>query len=59
MHLSANCSVMAALVIRHGPCAIFDRNFQPFETLAGSIIGQQLSVASWYLWQHLDAAPIE
>jgi DNA-3-methyladenine glycosylase II len=35
---------MAALVQRHGPCTIAELNYTPFETLAGSIIGQQLSV---------------
>jgi len=43
-HLSTHCEVMAGLVVRHGPCTIMDRSYTPFETLAGSIIGQQLSV---------------
>jgi DNA-3-methyladenine glycosylase II len=43
-HLSKNCPVMAELVIRHGPCTLMDSDFKPFETLAASIIGQQLSV---------------
>jgi DNA-3-methyladenine glycosylase II len=43
-HLSQNCAVMAQLVLRHGPCTMMDKQYQPFETLAASIIGQQLSV---------------
>jgi DNA-3-methyladenine glycosylase II len=43
-HLAANCPVMAELVVRYGPCALPDKTYQPFETLAASIIGQQLSV---------------
>jgi DNA-3-methyladenine glycosylase II len=43
-HLSENCPVMAELVVRHGPCTMMERKYQPFETLAASIIGQQLSV---------------
>jgi DNA-3-methyladenine glycosylase II len=43
-HLVDNCAVMAALVERHGRCVLLDRVFDPFRTLAGSIIGQQLSV---------------
>lgn len=42
--LSVNCSVMAGLVARHGRCTLMDTNYQPFETLAASIVGQQLSV---------------
>ena len=34
---------MAKLVSIHGRCQIPDRNFQPFRTLATSIISQQLS----------------
>lgn len=43
-HLSASCPVMAELVVRYGPCPLPDKNYTPFETLAASIIGQQLSV---------------
>lgn len=43
-HLSMACPVMAELVVRHGPCTIAERAYSPFETLAGSIISQQLSV---------------
>jgi DNA-3-methyladenine glycosylase II len=43
-HLSANCPVMAELVARYGPCPLPEKNYTPFETLAASIIGQQLSV---------------
>jgi DNA-3-methyladenine glycosylase II len=35
---------MAELVVRHGPCQIAALDYKPFETLAGSIISQQLSV---------------
>jgi DNA-3-methyladenine glycosylase II len=42
--LSDACPVMAGLVSRHGPCVLSERQFTPFETLAGSIIAQQLSV---------------
>ena len=43
-HLSAKCPVMAALVARYGRCPLPDMIYTPFETLAASIIGQQLSV---------------
>jgi DNA-3-methyladenine glycosylase II len=43
-HLSSVCDVMAGLVVRHGPCLLPTITFRPFETLAGSIISQQLSV---------------
>ncbi|MBL0375121.1 DNA-3-methyladenine glycosylase 2 family protein [Rhizobium sp. KVB221] len=43
-HLTASCAIMAELVARHGRCTLMDRDYQPFETLAASIIGQQLSV---------------
>lgn len=42
-HLSQSCEVMARLVTVHGPCPIADREFLPFQTLAASIISQQLS----------------
>lgn len=42
-HLSASCPVMAELVARHGSCRLAEREISPFESLAGSIIGQQLS----------------
>jgi len=34
---------MAGLVARHGPCRLAKRGGSPFESLAGAIIGQQLS----------------
>jgi DNA-3-methyladenine glycosylase II len=34
---------MARLVLAHGRCPITEREFSPFQTLAGSIISQQLS----------------
>jgi DNA-3-methyladenine glycosylase II len=43
-HLSERCSVMAELVLRYGHCPLQDKTYTPFETLAASIIGQQLSV---------------
>lgn len=42
-HLSQSCEVMARLVIVHGPCPLAGREFLPFQTLATSIISQQLS----------------
>jgi DNA-3-methyladenine glycosylase II len=42
-HLSQSCAVMARLVLAHGRCPIIERDFSPFQTLAGSIISQQLS----------------
>lgn len=42
-HLRESCAVMEQLVVVHGRCGIIDRKSGPFETLAGSIIGQQLS----------------
>lgn len=42
-HLSQSCDVMARLVTVHGPCPIAAREFLPFQTLATSIISQQLS----------------
>lgn len=35
---------MAELVLRYGRCLLQDKTYTPFETLAASIIGQQLSV---------------
>jgi DNA-3-methyladenine glycosylase II len=43
-HLTQSCSVMAGLVSLHGPCSITENDCSPFQILAGSIIGQQLSV---------------
>ncbi|MGS7922252.1 hypothetical protein, partial [Escherichia coli] len=34
---------MAGLIRTHGPCRLADREFRPFQTLANSIISQQLS----------------
>ena len=42
-YLIQSCSVMARLIAQHGPCTLADREFQPFQTLATSIINQQLS----------------
>ncbi len=42
-HLSQSCKVMARLIIEHGPCSISKRTLTPFQTLASSIISQQLS----------------
>jgi 3-methyladenine DNA glycosylase/8-oxoguanine DNA glycosylase len=42
-HLSQSCAIMAGLVVTHGRCTIIARDFRPFQTLAGSIISQQLS----------------
>lgn len=42
-HLSQSCDVMSQLVTVHGPCPIAGRAFLPFQTLATSIISQQLS----------------
>jgi DNA-3-methyladenine glycosylase II len=42
-HLSQSCAVMARLVLAHGRCPIVERDLSPFQTLAGSIISQQLS----------------
>lgn len=42
-HLRQSCRVMARLIVEHGPCPLADREFRPFQTLANSIISQQLS----------------
>jgi DNA-3-methyladenine glycosylase II len=42
-HLSQSCAIMAGLVVKHGRCSIIARDFRLFQTLAGSIISQQLS----------------
>ncbi len=42
-HLRQSCRVMARLIAQHGPCSLADREFRPFQTLANSIISQQLS----------------
>lgn len=42
-HLSQSCPIMARLIVEHGPCSLADREFRPFQTLANSIISQQLS----------------
>lgn len=42
-HLSQSCGVMAQLIRVHGRCLIEDRENTPFQTLATSIISQQLS----------------
>lgn len=43
MHLCASGNVMAHLIRRHGPCGILRRRNTAFQTLASSIISQQLS----------------
>lgn len=43
IHLATGDKVMAKLISMHGRCQIPDNNFQPFRTLATSIISQQLS----------------
>lgn len=43
-HLSKADLVMKRLVKAHGPCPLADRKYNPFDTLVGSIISQQLSV---------------
>jgi DNA-3-methyladenine glycosylase II len=42
-HLAKADPVMQRLIVRHGHCAIAEREFQPFHMLANSIISQQLS----------------
>ena len=42
-HLRNADHVMAGLIDRHGLCALVERPYQPFHTLAASIISQQLS----------------
>lgn len=42
-HLRQSCRVMAQLIVQHGPCPFADHEFRPFQTLANSIISQQLS----------------
>jgi len=42
-HLRQSCGVMARLIAQHGRCPLADREFRPFQTLANSIISQQLS----------------
>lgn len=42
-HLSQSCRIMAQLIRIHGRCLIEDRKTTPFQTLATSIISQQLS----------------
>jgi len=42
-HLAKTDPIMKRLIARHGHCPIAEREFQPFHTLANSIISQQLS----------------
>lgn len=42
-HLARTDPIMKRLIVRHGHCPIAEREFQPFHTLANSIISQQLS----------------
>lgn len=39
-HLRQSCHIMARLMAEHGLCPLADREFQPFQTLAHSIINQ-------------------
>jgi len=43
-HLSGVCPIMGELIVKHGPCTLGGREFNPFATLVTSIIGQQLSM---------------
>lgn len=43
VHLCQSDPIMAALIGQHGPCSLPARPFEPFHTLAASIISQQLS----------------
>ncbi len=43
-HLRRNDPIMGRLIKTHGPSALHEAKRQPFPTLAGAIIGQQLSV---------------
>jgi DNA-3-methyladenine glycosylase II len=43
-HLADADPVMAKLIKAHGPCTLGRTSEDPFVSLAGSIIGQQLSV---------------
>jgi len=53
--LSASCGVMRALIDRHGREALQPRG-DPFQTLARSIVGQQISVkAAASVWARLEA----
>ena len=45
-HLGTRCPVMRRLVKAHGRCPIPSRDVRPFQTLARSIIGQQLSASA-------------
>lgn len=42
-HLCRTDPVMSRLVKTHGPCPLAMRKYQPFDTLVGSIVSQQLS----------------
>jgi DNA-3-methyladenine glycosylase II len=42
-HLAKVDPIMKRLIVRHGPCPLAERQFQPFHMLANSIISQQLS----------------
>lgn len=43
VHLRQSDPIMADLIRQHGPCSLPERPFEPFHTLAASIISQQLS----------------
>lgn len=53
---------MAGLIERHGPCSLLDSPYQPFHTLAISIISQQLSAKVTNIIvgriAHLSALPL-
>lgn len=44
LQLREQCKVMAKLVDTHGKCTLANQSFEPFQTLATAIIGQQLSL---------------
>ena len=58
-HLGRACAVMARLIATHGRCEIVGRNTSPFQTLAGSIMSQQLSAKAAATIKHrvLDIVP--
>ena len=44
LHLRDQCKVMEKLVDSHSKCTLANQPFEPFQTLATAIIGQQLSL---------------
>jgi hypothetical protein len=51
-YLSQSCAVMARLVLAYGRCPIIERDFSPFQTLAGSIVAAAFLQSGCY-----DQAP--